>query len=1500
MIQKYKINSYEYYIIEKELILKVDKTAQIIFKLVKNKNKNIQNISNLLILKEKKNNTTEKEANNNLEGNNKEKNNKKNEEFKVYIIKILIMYYNFQNEFKEMLEQPEQNSKEHKLYLINKNLLNNIKENFSYEEIKKMLMTNRIENIISEEENLYSDNTTNKIYEIIKNEVQKKIFSKLSKEQENTFENLDNLIKPSLKPLTIDNKKIKYLDDFDIINEYIFKKIINGKNNISKKEYKHKCIINNNNLIIKCKKNKGYDFDFLLIEKYINNKKEFKTESVILFINQDQIKTHFEKLKNINFQDYKKQSIKPDNKIFDKTVEIGVYFKLNSEKNNNLLDKNSKIIEFLIRLYLYYEKFEKLINGSSEKKEKKFYLINKNWLDKYKKYYLYDDIIKYLLNDTNEKINFEYNKDDIEDLIDSFLKEFKDKIENLNNFNEKDEPYKVKYELDKTSINKNIKLNGIIEYFKDFEIFSEKIFSIFLTALKKNIIDEQDKYISRSCIIIGQKIIIPLKEKDNYLYNICILENNILSTEAIIVLKDISKSNHCLNYMIECNAYILSDIKNLNDNSDFWLIPLNVYKQSEHKKQTKKELDLYNLLFTFVNSENLKNKINLKQPPNHKEKEKNKKIKDYYLININDLMENIDIKNLKVILESNDELQKILNNDKIKTKKKVEKIIKNLDENLKSKINKCLKQTKFDKINNIDCDWIQKGTKQITFFKNFLLLNKNAIDIFKDFNIKLRNKFTCVLGDGKLFIISKNQNTIEIYNNKDNNIDIELIFDIQESYKTLDILKQIKEIGYKKYKEINIFNDSKNDVSPIILGRDNFIGYSYKINKNIKDYALYHINHHLKVIISLYYFNLFLKEKIKENNIFEKYYYLFNIEYLDEYERIFKYQLVKEELKTISPLNSFIDKKIKETDTLTERNIITLINNFRNNEINKTLNESRNHNIIKQDEPNLNQIKFRNNNQNSSLIYYYDKLKLINSKIYKSILSEENYQKNNYSKCIFVEGMIMIKLSEYLNNCKNAYELGELDKNNIFEPKYILIYHKKEYFLPHLEGGMKLFLKSLNFGTDNHLPIYIDNNEIGIILNISIKFKEQEPIPIPKIYKPKYKSIKEIFIYPPLIGLQNVGATCYMNATLQCLCQIVKLVNFFKFSSQITEIETKYKNNSTDCLTVSFKYLIENLWPSENQYTNNKYNFRNSNNKYFAPYEFKNKISEMNPLFKGAQANDSKDLVNFIVMTLHAELNKAKKENNPNINNINIDQTNIKEVFQQFSINFAKENQSIISDLFYGTNVTYTQCLNCKLIKYNFQIYFFLIFPLEEVRKMKINNLKNQFNLLCQNNMMNMMMQQNFNYNIQNINSVNIYDCFEYNQKLEFFTGENAMYCNKCKIQLPASYNTKLHTIPEVLIIVLNRGKGIEFNVKLEFEEQLNLLNFTDHKEFGFRYHLIGVVTHLGESGASGHFIAYCKNPIDQEWYRHNDDLVTKVNNFQKEIIDYAMPYILFFQKNDN
>ena len=127
------------------------------------------------------------------------------------------------------------------------------------------------------------------------------------------------------------------------------------------------------------------------------------------------------------------------------------------------------------------------------------------------------------------------------------------------------------------------------------------------------------------------------------------------------------------------------------------------------------------------------------------------------------------------------------------------------------------------------------------------------------------------------------------------------------------------------------------------------------------------------------------------------------------------------------------------------------------------------------------------------------------------------------------------------------------------------------------------------------------------------------------------------------------------------------------------------------------------------------------------------------------------------------------------------------------------------------------------------------------------------------------------------------------------------MYCNNCRGQFPAVFVNYIYSTPEVLIIVLNRGQGIQFKVKMEFYNELNLTNFIQFRPNNeiIIYDLIGVVTHMGESGAAGHFIATCKSPINNLWYKYNDDLVLPVKEFNSEILNYAMPYILFYRKRN-
>ena len=288
-----------------------------------------------------------------------------------------------------------------------------------------------------------------------------------------------------------------------------------------------------------------------------------------------------------------------------------------------------------------------------------------------------------------------------------------------------------------------------------------------------------------------------------------------------------------------------------------------------------------------------------------------------------------------------------------------------------------------------------------------------------------------------------------------------------------------------------------------------------------------------------------------------------------------------------------------------------------------------------------------------------------------------------------------------------------------------------------------------------------------------------------------------------------------------------------------------------------------------------------------------NVIEKMNPLFKLGQAGDSKDFIIFILEQIHKELKDPINTLNNNINAIGpLNQYDKNNAFNHFFSEFRQEC-SIISDIFFGFTETTNICVNCKNIYnsqgmqspvcYNYQIFNCLIFPLEEVKNMKNNQNQNQY-------------YQNFQMN-QN-NCVTIYDCFNYNQKSEYFTGENRNYCNVCKQLYDSIYTSNIFVSPNVLVLILNRGKGNIFNVKLEFSETIDITQYVLQRDNPqIIYNLYGVITHIGQSGPNAHFMAACKSPVDNHWYRYNDAIVNPINDIQKEVLDFGTPHILFYQK---
>ena len=343
-----------------------------------------------------------------------------------------------------------------------------------------------------------------------------------------------------------------------------------------------------------------------------------------------------------------------------------------------------------------------------------------------------------------------------------------------------------------------------------------------------------------------------------------------------------------------------------------------------------------------------------------------------------------------------------------------------------------------------------------------------------------------------------------------------------------------------------------------------------------------------------------------------------------------------------------------------------------------------------------------------------------------------------------------------------------------------------------------------------------------------------------------------------LRGLVNIASTCYMNSILQCFSHIQKLYNYFQ-KKQISTIANQLYNENL--LFSVFREVLVELWDK-------------SNNSPYAPNKFKERLGEMNPLFEGAYPNDAKDLLTFILIQLHEELNHPKNTNmnNNNLNNIEI-QKNKKLMFEYFSKYFMNNYRSIISDLFFGIIYTKSECFSCRASIYNYQLFNFLIFPLQQVLeyKKKLNNFQNNFN-----------------------NTVSIYDCFEYSQSPAYL---NDYYCNFCKCLKGCKYTSYLSILPNIIIIIINRGKGIEYNINLSFDENIELKKYVEFLNDECMYELFGVVTHYGDSSQNGHFVARCISPLDGNWYLYNDSIVQKIGYFNKDEFYGGHPYILFYRK---
>ena len=321
-------------------------------------------------------------------------------------------------------------------------------------------------------------------------------------------------------------------------------------------------------------------------------------------------------------------------------------------------------------------------------------------------------------------------------------------------------------------------------------------------------------------------------------------------------------------------------------------------------------------------------------------------------------------------------------------------------------------------------------------------------------------------------------------------------------------------------------------------------------------------------------------------------------------------------------------------------------------------------------------------------------------------------------------------------------------------------------------------------------------------------------------------------------GLVNLGLTCYMNSLLQCFFHIIELRKYF----------ISNKNNFNDDKPIS-KELAKVMYELKYGDCNN-----------VKPEEFKKAISCRNKLFEGRKAGDVKDLFFNIIDCLLNELSSDSRETSE-IEGIDLSDKN--EILKDVEKEIDKDN--IINKLFIGIYETIYKCPITNNLIFSFNIESNILFDLQNIKKY---------------------------YNKENL-TLDL--CFEY------YTRElqnNSFLCYICKDKQTNKSKNYIYRPPEILTIILDRGKGKLFRGRVELKKEIDLTKYID-KDFNnkFLYKLICISTHSGESSSSGHYTACCLNE-KEEYYYFSDTYLKKIED-EKEIFKNE-PYLLFYKKIEN